>query len=87
MSKWLPIESAPKDGTTIRYRRVYNGRVTYEGKAEWRSVTFGALHDSQLPYDYAKAYDATGWMYPAGVCDKRVPEPTHWKPVSQEIAR
>lgn len=83
MSDWQPIDTAPKDGSTITVKRVHEGRVIYEGPAAWRTVHFPALPDdtlgrSRLPED--EAYDATGWMYPADVQDKRVPEPTHWKP-------
>ena len=31
--KWQSIESALKDGSTIRVRRIYEGRIIYEGPA------------------------------------------------------
>lgn len=71
---WQSIESAPKDGTVIRYRRMWNDEVRFEGLAVWRTVRFPA-YDDEFP-----AFNATGWMYPDR--EKRVPEPTHWMPIS-----
>lgn len=74
---WKSIETAPKDGSTVNVKRVYEGRVVYKGPAAWRSVHFPALPPHPLDGDiYAPAEDATGWMSPD--IDKRVPEPTHW---------
>lgn len=82
MSDWKPIDTAPKDGSTITVKREYEDRIIYEGPAEWRTVRFPAipphpLGDAPLPGD--EAHDETGWMHPAGTQDLRVPEPTHWK--------
>lgn len=40
---WRPIETAPKDGTTIHVQRVYEGRIIYEGPAAWVHMRFGSL--------------------------------------------
>lgn len=79
MSEWQPIETALKDGSAIHAKRVYEGRVVYEGPAAWRTVHFPALPPHPLTGEiYGTAHDATGWMYPD--IEKRVPEPTHWRP-------
>lgn len=70
--EWQSIESAPKDGTVIRYRRARHSQVLFEGLAVWRTVHFPAYDEA------APAFEATGWMYPDR--EKRVPEPTHWMP-------
>ena len=73
---WQPIETAPKDGRTLRVRRVYKGEVIFEGLAAWRTVTFPAFMNGR--YGFEPAYTDTGWMKPDK--DKRFPEPTHWRP-------
>lgn len=76
---WRTIETAPKDGTVVRYRRVLDGKVAYEGFACWRTVHFDALPPHPISGEvFAPAEDATGWMWPDR--DKRVPTPTHWAP-------
>lgn len=75
---WQPIETAPKDEAAIKVKRVYEGRIVYEGLATWRTVHFGALNDPISGVRFAEERDATGWMYPDQ--DKRVPTPTHWRP-------
>ncbi|MEZ2132439.1 MULTISPECIES: hypothetical protein [unclassified Sinorhizobium] len=79
MKRWQDIATAPKDGSVVQVKRVYDGRVVYEGPAVWRTVHFRALHDPLTGKEYAEAYDGTGWMYHDK--DFRVPEPTHWRPV------
>lgn len=81
--KWNSIESAPRDGSTIRYCRVYNGRVTFEGRAAWRTVVFPELNVAHAGL-HVPAFEATGWMYPDEA--KRVPEPTHWLPAEMVVA-
>ena len=80
MMEWQPIETAPRDGTEIKYRRVMDGDVLFEGRAVWRTVRFPALPPHPLDGLTAggEAYEATGWMMPDR--EKRVPEPTHWMP-------
>lgn len=79
---WQPIETAPKDGRTIRYRRVIDGRIAFEGRAAWRAVTFPEISDPMIPEALRSSFTAAGWMSPASEADKRVPEPTHWQPVA-----
>lgn len=81
MGEWQTISTAPKDGTPIKVKRVYLGSIIYEGPAVWRTVRFGELYDPISGEKFAEATDATGWMHPEGVADKRVPEPTHWMPL------
>lgn len=73
---WELIETAPKDGQTLRVRRVYKGEVIFEGLAAWRTVTFPAFMNGR--YGFEPAHTDTGWMKPDK--DKRFPEPTHWLP-------
>lgn len=78
--RWRPIESAPKDGTPIRARRVYKGQTIFDGPVSWRTVHFPALPPHPLDGDiYAPAYDATGWMRLES--EQRAPKPTHWMPL------
>jgi hypothetical protein len=76
MDEWFDISSAPKDGRTIRTRRVVDGEVLFERDAAWRTVSFPAYNDNGL---FVPEEEMTGWMYP--YVDKRVPSPTHWKPL------
>lgn len=82
MAEWQPIETAPRDGTVIQYRRMYEGREMFKGRACWRAVTFGALFDPLTGERIADAYRGAGWMYPDR--KKRVPEPTHWMPIAAQ---
>ena len=57
------IDSAPRDGTVIDVKRIYNGEVIYDGPAQWRKVHFGALPPdplgrARLPEE--EAYDDIG---------------------------
>ncbi|MGI4811924.1 MAG: hypothetical protein ACRYGG_01075 [Janthinobacterium lividum] len=70
---WQPIETAPKDGTFIRYQRRHEGKTIFQGKAVWREVEFLSFVDR---HGLAPGFIATGWMYIDK--QKRVPEPTHW---------
>lgn len=73
MNDWQDMTTAPRDGSTIRVRRIVLNDLMYDGFAEWRTIHF--------PFQPGiEAHDATGWMYPKGSVDKRVPEPTQWKP-------
>jgi hypothetical protein len=77
MTTWRQIDTAPKDGSTIQVKRIYQGKTIYEGPAAWRQVRFKALFDPLSGEKFADDELATGWMYPD--IDKRVPEPTHWQ--------
>ncbi|QKC99145.1 hypothetical protein [Mesorhizobium sp. NZP2298] len=73
---WKKIDSAPKDGSIIRVKRIYEGSVVYDGPAAWRTVRFDSLTDPLTGQQYAEAEHATGWMRVDS--EHRVPEPTHW---------
>ncbi|OBQ68937.1 hypothetical protein EFV37_29305 [Mesorhizobium loti] len=77
MTKWMSIETAPKDGSTVHVKRVYEGAIIYEGPAVWRTVRFGSLADPITGKTFAEVEDATGWMRIDS--EHRVPEPTHWR--------
>lgn len=77
---WQRIGTAPRDGSTIRVRRMFAGRMLFDGYAAWRTVSFPAIEPDVFGRDNGfEGFEATGWMYPPGECDKRVPEPTHWQ--------
>lgn len=84
--KWQSIETAPKDGTLIHAKRVYQGRVVKEGAALWgvnsadapmRQWTPGGL-EGPVPPDNEYA-DTPRWL----TQDRRYsfPMPTHWMPL------
>jgi hypothetical protein len=94
MSEWRDIESAPKDGTCVWVRRVYQRRLVVEGWA-----VFGIAHKhapQRQPLgpdplnrlsaaDYAReAQETVAYAErPKWLRDDRMysfPEPTHWLP-------
>lgn len=80
---WEDIASAPKDGTPVQVKRVYEGRVVYEGLAVWRTVRFPALYDPLSGERFADDESVTGWMRVDS--EHRVPSPTHWLPQPKDI--
>lgn len=94
MSDWLPIESAPKDGSEVRVKRVYKGRIVKEGMAVFDHLAPSAPsrapmdHDPlnrMSPADCAReardtaAYAAgKRWLLPGRMY--AFPTPTHWHP-------
>ena len=74
---WQPIDTAPKDGATIRTARIVDGEILFTQRSSWRTITFPALDNGQ--HGLEPPYTATGWM--KDDADKRAPEPTHWMPV------
>lgn len=99
MSEWMDIETAPKNGTPIMAKRVYQGRLVAEGVAVW-----GDLHDaapSRTPLgidplgrlsaaDYQREAAATAeWSSTAKwLREDRMyafPAPTHWKRIPAPV--
>jgi|LULJ01.1.fsa_nt_gb hypothetical protein len=86
---WQDIETAPKDGTAIWARRVYEGSIIKEGWARWGVNAAGAPMRKSAPgglygvippdNDYA---DKPRWrtedmMY-------SFPTPTEWRPTRDQ---
>jgi len=63
---WLPIETAPKDGTDIQVTgHKYGPRV------------LTASYGNSGPYDRSKKTYKAGWSYSPG----SLIDPTHWRPL------
>jgi hypothetical protein len=96
--EWQPIETAPRDGSVVRVKRVYQGRVIAEGDA-----VFGVAHPaapqrqslgpdplgrlSAADYEAEDAAtiayaDKPKWLKPDRMCS--FPEPTHWLPAERK---
>jgi len=81
---WKDIASAPQDGSTVHARRIYKGRLIWEGETVWSSMASDAPMrfpsegglDGMLPGDNAFA-DIPTWC----TVDRRfhVPAPTEWR--------
>lgn len=91
MIDWKPINSAPKDGSVLRLKRIYKGSVVSEGDGVWGILADDAPSRSPMPPD------PLGRPLPAGfemespeylarprwlTVDRmyHFPEPTHWRP-------
>ncbi len=98
MTEWQPIETAPKDGSIVRVRRLYEGRIVKEGRAVYAMLAPDApARQSVGPdplnrlsaADYA-AEDRARAAYverPRWLNEDRLyafPEPTHWMPPDNE---
>ena len=95
MSDWKSIETAPKDGTLVRLKRVYQGEVVTEGEGLFGQLRSDAPGRKPLgpdplgrltPADYHReAQETQAWADE----DKWVkadrmyafPTPTHWMPL------
>ena len=58
MSEWMPIESAPKDGTRIAIRFANGG----EHEANWRKTYGGEWHVDSFEFlPWADQHEITHW--------------------------
>lgn len=78
MSKWQPIETAPRDGTEIILRK--GGRVTSGAYIEW-TETESHFHGSTGVYLGETECDSgADWQsWDGGFCTDDAP--THWQPL------
>lgn len=92
MSEWKPIDSAPKDGSEVYVRRVFEGRVVKEGLAVFDvPVPTAPMLESIGPDPLGRPVDYASearWIEEAKV-NKRwlnpdrgyaFPTPTEWRP-------
>ncbi|MDR6511431.1 hypothetical protein J2792_002303 [Novosphingobium capsulatum] len=86
---WQDIATAPRDGSKVWVRRIYDGRIVKEGWAVWginsddapmRQWADGGLSGIIMP-DHAYA-DTARWLVP----DRRYsfPTPTEWLPGKEQ---
>lgn len=74
MSEWQPIETAPKDGTTIL---IYGGTYFHDNDGSWNA------DDSQLKHVTTAYFRRDGWCMGFGESynDEIWAKPTHWMPL------
>jgi len=74
MSEWQPIETAPKDGTTILAWGPYSEPATYQWRTNVRLVGWVPVWDGFLVIEYQSDF---GTEY------KTADPLTHWMPLPQ----
>lgn len=76
---WLPIDSAPRDGTRIRGRGPVTSRYLMPGSVLWgRRTRIGERVTRWGKTSHVPLY---GWNYGRDPEDQNLWHPTHWKPL------
>jgi hypothetical protein len=77
VTNWQPIETAPKDGTVLRLKRVYNGAVIADGRGYFGSATIHYAIEDGGPATFHLIWAAEDGRH-------FFPMPTHWAPVAPQ---
>lgn len=73
---WQRISSAPKDGTRVRLKRMFQGALVAEGEGYFGTVTIHYADDKPQTFNNLWI-DADGKHF--------FPTPTHWQPASSPV--
>jgi hypothetical protein len=84
--RWQRILTAPMDGTRVRLKRVYEGRIIAEGEGYFGDVTIShggyTFVNAGLETDYAEPFEETHCsVWVDGDGKHLFPTPTHWRPL------